>query len=294
MTADDSFTVRFHVEPVVWLDIEKSIPIKDDLCWQHLSFTRNLSPNDSRWTGMVRGSLRRLPDNDGNYLYRMLCDQNREQRPYPLSETEQRKYQSSIVNLPDRQVNTIIPETEDSTEEQVGIHSQIQATIARIGERMGMRIWIPTADRIKVFAEWQPESAATLLDLLPFDFNARVLRTIAQIDVIWIRRNTIVRVFEVEHTTAVYSGLLRMADLLAQLPNLNIKAHIVAPMERRNKVFKELLRPAFSLVYERPLYEMCTFMSYESVKELQREPNLAHMRDTILDELSEDARDLDA
>jgi hypothetical protein len=38
-----------------------------------------------------------------------------------------------------------------------------------------------------------------------------------------------VRAFEVEHTTAIYSGLLRMADLLSLVPNMDIKLHIVAP-----------------------------------------------------------------
>ena len=47
-------------------------------------------------------------------------------------------------------------------------------------------------------------------------------------------RRSIVRAFEVEHTTAVYSGLLRMADLLALQPNMDIRLHIVAPDERRD------------------------------------------------------------
>lgn len=43
------------------------------------------------------------------------------------------------------------------------------------------------------------------------------------------KEKTIIRVFEVEHTTSIYSGILRMADLMA-LQNLNIKTHIVAPI----------------------------------------------------------------
>ena len=41
------------------------------------------------------------------------------------------------------------------------------------------------------------------------------------------------RAFEVEHTTAIYSGLLRMADLLALQLNMQIRLHLVAPEERR-------------------------------------------------------------
>ena len=56
------------------------------------------------------------------------------------------------------------------------------------------------------------------------------------------------RAFEIEHTTAIYSGLLRMADLLALQPNMDIRLHIVAPAERRERVLREIRRPVFSLL----------------------------------------------
>jgi len=71
-----------------------------------------------------------------------------------------------------------------------------------------------------------------LLDRLPLNYDETTLSTIEQIDVIWLKGRSIVRAFEVEHTTSVYSGLLRMADLLALQPNMNINLHIVAPDNR--------------------------------------------------------------
>lgn len=53
---------------------------------------------------------------------------------------------------------------------------------------------------------------------------------------LWLRKNSIAAAFEVECTTAVYSGLLRMSDLLALQPDLDIKLYLVAPDERRGKV----------------------------------------------------------
>ena len=61
--------------------------------------------------------------------------------------------------------------------------------------------------------------------------------------------------FEVECTTSVYSGLLRMSDLMALQPNLDINLYLVAPDERREKVKQEILRPTFSL-REKPLAEV--------------------------------------
>ena len=56
-----------------------------------------------------------------------------------------------------------------------------------------------------------------------------------------------------------------MADLLALQPNMDIRLHIVAPDERREKVFREMNRPVFSLLDRGPLSDTCTFISYDSV-----------------------------
>ena len=48
------------------------------------------------------------------------------------------------------------------------------------------------------------------------------MNTIELIDVLWLQGNAIVAAFEVESTTSIYSGLLRMSDLVAMQPNLNI------------------------------------------------------------------------
>ena len=165
---------------------------------------------------------------------------------------------------------------------------QVQALIARIGSAMGMSIWLPRADRAAVLREWQ-DNEHQLLERLPLNYDDTTLRTIEQIDVLWLRRRSIVRAFEVEHTTSVYSGILRMADLLALQPNMDIKLHIVAPQERREKVFNEIRRPVFSLLDRGPLKESCTYISYESLRELSSQKHLAHFADSVLDEYAEEA-----
>jgi len=62
-----------------------------------------------------------------------------------------------------------------------------------------------------------------------------------------LKRRAIRRAFEVEHSTSVYSGILRMADLLALQPNMDIRPHIVAPISRQEKVTQELQRPVSAL-----------------------------------------------
>src|SRR6187401_82951 len=124
---------------------------------------------------------------------------------------------------------------------------------------MGLSIWIPRGDRGAVLKEWKGQGQP--LERLPLNYDDTTLRTIEQIDVLWLRGRSIVRAFEVEHTTAVYSGILRMADLLALQPNMDIKLHIVAPVAKREKVFQEIRRPVFSLLEKGPLAESCTYVS---------------------------------
>ena len=95
------------------------------------------------------------------------------------------------------------------------------------------------------------------------------------------------RAFEVEQTTSIYSGLLRMADLLALQPNMEISLHIVAPDERREKVKTEILRPVFSLLESGPMSKRCSFIAYSRVDELVRMRHLTHTSDTILEEFEE-------
>jgi hypothetical protein len=166
---------------------------------------------------------------------------------------------------------------------------QIQAKLAEIGAIMGFKVWIPRGDRARVTELLSDTSGRELIETLPLNYDKATLDTIEQIDVLWLRRRSIVRAFEVEHTTAVYSGLLRMADLLALQPNMSIRLHIVAPDERREKVFREMLRPVFSLLESGPLSRSCTFMSYESVDSIRALEHLAHTHDGVIGEYEEAA-----
>lgn len=151
---------------------------------------------------------------------------------------------------------------------------------------MGFRLWLPRNDRSAVLQHWQPE-AGSLLDTLPLNYDNTTLETIEQIDVLWLKGRAIQRAFEVEHSTAIYSGLLRMADLLALQPNMNISLHIVAPAERRDKVLNEIRRPVFSLLEHQPLAERCTFIAYEDLHAIMSLKHLEHLSDSVIEEYEE-------
>jgi hypothetical protein len=244
---------------------------------------------------MVRGSLVRLEDSDGEFISQLLRRQLVDPRVYPIDEQDKRKIATHTVVRSDKVVSVSVPDDSAPAEETVltadpeGRESiRVQSLIAHIGHRMGMSIWIPRSDRERVLREWK-DTDAHILDRLPLNYDDTTLKTIEQIDVLWLRNRSIVRAFEVEHTTSIYSGILRMADLLALQPNMDIDLHIVAPVAKREKVFQEIRRPVFSLLDRGPLAESCTYLSYDALREVAQLKHLEHLSEKVLDEYSEEA-----
>jgi predicted RNA-binding protein len=291
---DDPFIIRFNVKPIVWLTKEKALPIRDNRIWNELSFTKNYNKNSSSWTGKFRNSLNLIDDNDGNFLEQALLEQIDNQETFPIDQKEYEKLITHKVIRVGKTVSVSVPQdilienAKGLIPEQAEVREsiKIQALLAQIGAQMGMNIWLPRNDRLAVIAEWKGD-VKPVLEILPLNYDEVTLRTIEQIDILWLKGRSIIRAFEVEHTTSIYSGILRMADLLALQPNMDIKLHIVAPDERKEKVFQELRRPVFSLLERGPLSESCTYISYSSIIELSKEKHLPHMADGVLDEYSE-------
>ncbi len=185
-----------------------------------------------------------------------------------------------------------IEETNDASEDEEyrpRESIEIQALVAQVGRIMGMNVWVPTRDRARVTAS-SKGGDLVYLETLPFNYDDETLGTIEQIDVIWINGNFIERAFEVEHTTAIYSGILRMADLLALQPNINIKLHIVAPVHRRAQVFREISRPVFRRLQSGPLPQICTYIPYDNFRRLAKAPSLRRLRPDVVDDYAESYR----
>jgi hypothetical protein len=83
---------------------------------------------------------------------------------------------------------------------------------------------------------------------------------------LWLRGNAIIAAFEIESTTSIYSGILRMSDLIAMHPNLNIPLYLVVPDERRVKVINEVNRPTFSRLSP-PLSKICRLITFSTLRE---------------------------
>ena len=293
---EDPFVIRFRVHPIVWLEKEHAVPIHEDFVWNTLSFTRGHDKRSSVWTGKLRASLNQLDAADAAFLEEMLLEQAQRPRVFPLSDVDIKKFDRYQVRRVDKIVPVSVPDSEEDEQqaeplrdEEVRESLQIQSLLARIGARMGLKVWIPANDRAKIIDLLEPKYQRAITESLPLNYDSTTLDTIRRIDVLWLRGRSIIRAFEVEHTTAIYSGILRMADLAALQPNMDIKLHIVAPETRREQVLREISRPVFSLLEKGPLYTYCTYLGYDSIFDLSGQRYLEHMTDSVIDEYAEEA-----
>jgi hypothetical protein len=271
---EQDFPVRFEVKPLILLDPEHGVPMEQ--LEGRVRFYRG--PKDrGKFNGFVRSSLKLFDDpKDGELILSMLheVEKNPVSRPVdpkklarkPLYKVEPKKgtgRQVTLVSVPEPEETpaTAVSETQESTESATTRHSEIQYQLLTLGAELGLDVWVARNDRGRKWNGTALGSLSRMLDQLPTQFNEATTRTIELIDVLWLAGNSIVAAFEVECTTSIYSGLLRMSDLLALQPNLDISLYLVAPDDRRDKVEQELLRPTFSL-REKPLAKICGFLSF--------------------------------
>jgi len=140
-------------------------------------------------------------------------------------------------------------------------HSQVQTLLGKIGENKGFDIWIPRSDRSRL--DWNLVPAFSCTPSLPPALDP-VVEVAEQIDVMWIDRgkNRLAALFEVEHSTPIYSGLLRLNDVLLSTPQMNPKIGIASNDERKENFVRQLNRPTFKVS---GLTNACTFFEYENI-----------------------------
>jgi len=143
-------------------------------------------------------------------------------------------------------------------------HPQIQTLLGAIGALKNFDVWIPLADREAL--DWSMARRFSCVRALPYERTTCAL--LDAVDAMWLRRgsNELVALYEVEHSTPIYSGLLRLNDIRLTLtyePRLAIVSNDV----RRSVFMKQLRRPTFQ---RSGLTEKCTFLEYREVFEWYR------------------------
>lgn len=136
-------------------------------------------------------------------------------------------------------------EVEDERREE-NEHLKIQFQLATIGRALGYRVHVATNDRNRSF-EGNGLAQLAIPQLPPLGLSDDVAQTVGLIDVIWLdlTEDRIVCAFEVEKSTSIYSGILRLLDLSGSLSDRELNLYLVAPDRREKEVLAQLCRPSF-------------------------------------------------
>jgi hypothetical protein len=274
----DPFPERVDVSPIVILTPENGVQMSE-LEGKVDFFARP----DHR--GGFKGFLRMSPNRfkrsaDGKLLVNLLRQAAKQpvSRPVDPKQLARKPFYKAERKRGKKTVTTIVsvPESEElspknraqflKSEPTTTRHIEIQYLLLDLGRSMGFELWVARNDRQR---SWNGNTLGRIegvVSELPTQFNVATHKTIELIDVLWLKGNSIIAAFEVECTTSVYSGLLRMSDLLALQPNISMDLYLVAPDERRDKVESELLRPTFKL-RETPLNYICGFIGFDILTE---------------------------
>lgn len=125
-------------------------------------------------------------------------------------------------------------------------HTEVQGWLRDLGLAMGFRVWVAANDKSRAYDGGRLGDGC--LEALPPAIAGRPgSEAIRLIDVLWLEPGgAVAAAFEVEHSTSIYSGIVRMLDLaLADDTQAAAGLFLVAPDGREEEVRQQLARPAF-------------------------------------------------
>jgi hypothetical protein len=139
-------------------------------------------------------------------------------------------------------------------------HCQVQTLLSAIGHAIGFGVYVPPNNLEGL--DWNLTQRFPLVQRLPAALDESSPFT-SEVDVIWLDHSAggANALFEVEHSTQVYSGLLRFNDLLltsAKSPRM----FIVSDEGRRDLFSRQLHRPTF---VRSGLSDVTSFLDYSNV-----------------------------
>lgn len=189
----------------------------------------------------------------------------------------------------DGAVSLMLREEPPASPGESSLHTKAQSEIVQLGQIVGCSVWVAANDQNRLH-RGRPLAEGCVKTLPRMGLSEEATKRISLIDALWLQKNAPIAAFEIEASTSVYSGLLRMADLLAVVPALNIKIFIVAPESRRAKVMSELGRPIFRKI---GLDDSCRYISTEALTKLVEKAKDfgGHMQPSILDSVAEALED---
>lgn len=124
-------------------------------------------------------------------------------------------------------------------------HTQVQGWLRDLGRALGYEVYVASNDRGRPYDGGRLDEGC-VEDVPASIRNLPGIDAVRLIDVLWLRDDSITAAFEVEHSTSIYSGIVRLLDLALGMPStVTQELFIVAPDDRADAVQEQVRRPAF-------------------------------------------------
>ena len=125
-------------------------------------------------------------------------------------------------------------------------HTRVQYRLLALGRALGYGVSVARNDR-GACCEGAPLGYHCMERLPELGLPPEVQQTVDLIDVLWLHpgERRIACAFEVEKSTSIYSGMLRLADMALSLPGKEQHLYLVAPKSREREIVEQLRRPMF-------------------------------------------------
>ena len=156
-------------------------------------------------------------------------------------------------------------ETGDPADEEVRVHTEIQWQLIQLGLIHGYDVHVAINDQSEQY-NGEELGEECLDELVLPGISQSVTRIIEYIDVVWLEGDAIVAMFEVESTTSIYSGILRMTDFVTRVPNIAVDMYIVAASEKEDAVRQQMERPTFETVLSPVAHSSLQYLSFADVE----------------------------
>lgn len=133
---------------------------------------------------------------------------------------------------------------QDMAEER--LHTKVQYQLCELGRALGYDVLIARNDRSAVY-RGSPLGYRCLERLPDLGLSPEVHATAELINVLWLYPGEprIASAFEVEKSTSIYSGILRLTDMALSIPGREDHLYLVAPAARKKEIVDQLKRPMF-------------------------------------------------
>ena len=153
-----------------------------------------------------------------------------------LSEPERKK----IEKLIEKRKTDVEQEKQEED-----LHTEMQYHLLKIGNALGYDVIAASNDRSRQHCG-NSFSFMSLQQFPEINLDKETLNTVKLIDVLWFQKDTnnVVAAFEVEKSTSIYSGILRLTDLSYTIADGDEVFYLIVPDKREKDVCIQLCRPS--------------------------------------------------